>query len=360
MLELWSEVFHFQVLGIDDDFQALGGTSLQAARLIAGIERRFGPRWPFTTLLTASTPRALVAKLDADAAQTADGPLITLRPGNGPRLFLVHDGDGETLLYRNLARRLPDDIGIIGIEPRRRPGIPLAHLRIEEMAADYIAALRTLQPDGPYRLAGMCAGGVIAYEMARQLQAAGAMVEFVILLDAAAPGAPRREGVGGRSHLGRTLDAIRDTGGPLLMRGATIASLVLRRAWNFLRWRIAHRLELQRRQHRFAQLEAVLKGGETWPESCTPLTVREIYEEAERRYRPGPLPGVTLLLARATAGDGADTPYATVYADPDLGWGQAATVSPRLMDVDGGHASMLQEPYVASLAHYFRLQLGGV
>jgi FkbH-like protein len=357
MLALWCEVLKIDGLGVEDDFHALGGSSLQAARLIAAIERRFGPRWPFTTLLTSRTPRALLAKLDQNPAQASNGPLVILRPGNGPRLFLVHDGDGETLLYRNLALRLPEDTGIVGIEPVRRPGIPLAHLRIEDMAASYVSAIRALQPDGPYRLAGMCAGGVIAYEMARQLRGTGAAVEFVLLLDAAAPGALRRAGVGGRSHFGRTLDAIRATGGSPMSRGAAVAALVLQRGWNFLRWRITHRLERAQRQRRFAQLSASLTMDSEWPSGWPPLTVREIYEEAERRYRPGPLADVPLLLARATTGDGSDTPYATVYVDPDLGWGRAVAVHPRLIDVAGGHASMLQEPYVASLANAFRLQL---
>jgi FkbH-like protein len=359
MLELWAEVLQIDGLGVEDDFHALGGTSLQVARLIAAIERRFDQRWPFTILLSARTPRALVARLDAADSKAGDGPLITLRPGGGPRLFLVHDGDGETLLYRNLALRLSADIGIVGIEPLRRPGIPLAHLRIEDMASDYIAAMRELQPEGPYRLAGMCAGGVIAYEMARQLKAAGAEVDFVMLLDAAAPGAPRRAGIGGRSHVGRTLDAIRAVEGNPLVRTAAIAALVLRRGWNFLHWRITHRQELKQRRQRFERLARVLADGDRWPDDHSPLTVREIYEEAERRYRPGPLTGVPLLLARARDGEGGDTPYVTVYEDADFGWGRVVAAQPSLVDVDGGHASMLQEPHVGSLAEVFRIQLGG-
>jgi thioesterase domain-containing protein/acyl carrier protein len=359
MLELWAEVLQIDGLGVEDDFHALGGTSLQVARLIAAIERRFDQRWPFTILLSARTPRALVARLDAADSKAGDGPLITLRPGGGPRLFLVHDGDGETLLYRNLALRLSADIGIVGIEPLRRPGIPLAHLRIEDMASDYIAAMRELQPEGPYRLAGMCAGGVIAYEMARQLKAAGAEVDFVMLLDAAAPGAPRRAGIGGRSHVGRTLDAIRAVEGNPLVRTAAIAALVLRRGWNFLHWRITHRQELKQRRQRFERLARVLADGDRWPDDHSPLTVREIYEEAERRYRPGPLTGVPLLLARARDGEGGDTPYVTVYEDADFGWGRVVAAQPSLVDVDGGHASMLQEPHVGSLAEVFRIQLRG-
>lgn len=360
LLDLWTEVLQIDGLGMNDDFHELGGTSLQAARLIAAIEKQFGSRWPFSTLLTARTPQAQIAKLDLDG--TVDtGPLVTLRPGEGPRLFLVHDGDGETLLYRNLALRLPEDIGIVGIEPLRRQGIPLAHLRIEDMAAAYIQAMRTLQPNGPYRLAGMCAGGVIAYEMARQLRVAGLSVEFVLLLDAAAPGAVRRSGVAGQSHLRRTLDAIAETEGTAIARSMAALGLIVQRGWRFVHWRMAHRWEQAQRRRRFARLEDILQRGldlsRDWPRDWQPLTVREIYEEAERRYRPGTLDDVPLLLARATTGDGSDAPYAQVFVDPDFGWGRIVGAHPRLVDVAGGHASMLQEPHVESLARVFRMHL---
>ena len=358
MLALWAEVLQMDGLGVEDDFHTLGGTSLQAARLIAGIERRFGPRWPFTTLLAARTPRALVAKLGADHAGTTDLGLVTLRAGSGPQIFFVHDGDGETLLYRNLALQLPAGLGAVGIEPLRRGGIPLAHVRIEHMAAAYVAAMRAFQPEGPYRLAGLCAGGVIAYEMARQLQAAGLAVDCVMLLDAAAPGAPRRAGIGGQTRLARTLAAARGAHGHWLTRLGSMVAVVLRRASNYLRWRLADWRYQVRRARRFARLGQVLGQQAVWPAHWAPLTVREIYEEAERRYQPARLAGVPVLLVRATAGVGGDTPYTTVYVDPDLGWGRVGAERLQLVDVAGGHASMLQAPHVAALAGVLGRQLG--
>ena len=83
-------------------------------------------------------------------------------------------------------------------------GVPLAHARIEDMAAFYIDQVRKKQPHGPYRLGGMCAGGVIAYEMASQLVRAGESVELVAILDAATPQAAKRPGRIARQRLGRT------------------------------------------------------------------------------------------------------------------------------------------------------------
>ena len=92
---------------------------------------------------------------------------------------------------------------VIGIGPRRVPGVPVAHTRIEDMAAFYIEEVRKKQPHGPYLFAGMCAGGVIAYEMASQLVRVGETVDLVALLDANTPQAPKRVGRITKHRLGR-------------------------------------------------------------------------------------------------------------------------------------------------------------
>ena len=74
----------------------------------------------------------------------------------------MHDGLGETLLYRGLALRLHAGHAVYGIEPRRRPDGGFAHTRVDEMAADYVGRIQTLRPHGPYLLAGLCAGGTLA------------------------------------------------------------------------------------------------------------------------------------------------------------------------------------------------------
>ena len=105
--------------------------------------------------------------------------------GDQPPLFLVHDGDGETMLYRNLAFQIKRDHAVYGLRPYSRPDAPMAHTRIAEMAAHFIDRMRSVQPRGPYLVGGMCAGGVIAFEVALQLQAMGEEVGMVALIDAA-------------------------------------------------------------------------------------------------------------------------------------------------------------------------------
>ena len=163
-------------LGVEDDYFALGGTSLIAARLFAEITRQFGVKLPLTTILKLPTVRALVAVI-LSGSKSRIRRLIELKRGGPHNFFLVHDGDGETLLYLNLARRMPSDFTVLGIEPQRIAGVPLAHARIEDMAACYIEEMRKRQ-SGPYLLGGMCAGGVIAYEIASQLTRRGERVEL--------------------------------------------------------------------------------------------------------------------------------------------------------------------------------------
>ena len=159
-----------------------------AVDLFAQIERQFGRRLPLTTLIEAPTIEQL-ARFVA-GSESRDSLVLIREGGDKPPLFLVHDGDGETMLYRNLAVLLKKDHAVYGLQPDSRQNIPLAQARISEMAAYHIDKIRSVQPQGPYLVGGMCAGGVIAYEIARQLQSRGETVAMVALLDAADVAAP--------------------------------------------------------------------------------------------------------------------------------------------------------------------------
>ena len=189
LANLWARILGLDRVGIFDDFTSLGGTSLKAANLFVEIDEKFGRKLSMATILDAPTVATLapiVAGLDTAAPRSS---LRLLKPGSAgiAPLFLVHDGDGETLLYANLARRLPEEVAVYGLEPRGDVRVPIAHTRIPEMAAYYLEEVRQVQPEGPYFLGGMCAGGTIAFELALQLEAAGETVGFVALLDSAAP-----------------------------------------------------------------------------------------------------------------------------------------------------------------------------
>jgi len=344
----WESLLGVAGVGVEDDFFALGGSSLQAARLFADIARRTGVKLPMTTILEAPTPRALAARIDG-GAPAPEGGLIPLKTGGSRNLFLVHDGDGETLLYRNLARLAPGDVAVFGIPPVAAGAIPLMHARIEEMAAAYVASIRARQPSGPFLLGGMCAGGLIAFEMARQLQQAGEHVERVFLLDTATPQAVPRSW---RENVARdVVDQLRQerAGRSAIAALPAMAALVLRKIGRFVRFEAGQLVQLVTVSARLALTRWVVARGAAWPRAIRPLDFRTLYLAAENAYRPAATAAPPTVLMRATSGHGNDVPFRHVYEDPTFGWG-AVLEQLEVHDVAGGHAGMLQEPHVASLA----------
>jgi thioesterase domain-containing protein len=273
-------------------------------------------------------------------------PLIELKPGGPSNLFLVHDGVGDTQVYLNLAGRLPGDLAVFGITPRNMPGIPLAGTRIEDIASFYVKEVRNKQPLGPYLLGGFCAGGVIAYEMASQLLYAGDIVDLVALLDAATPQAFKRR----EQRFGRLKQALAKAGESkfsAIGHACSAVALVLLKLVNALirhggRWWVRARFHL---------LHQLLARQRPWPRYIPELSLLQIYEFAAVRYVPKPLRGASVVLVRARHQTPMlrDAPFRAIYADETLGWG-AITQDLAFIDAAGGHATMLLEPFVESLA----------
>lgn len=352
LADIWRELLNVDRLGVEDDYFALGGTSLLAAQMFAEIARRFDVKLPLTAILESPTVRKLALHIDPNAVVRSD-ILIELKPGGTSYLFLIHDGDGETLLYRNLARRLPKEFTVYGIEPRRLSRVPLAHTRIEDMARFYIEQIRLKQPKGPYMLGGLCAGGVIAYEMASQLKDAHEQVKLVALFDAAKPRARKRVGQISKQRV-RRLEAVfagvRGEHGILVPRLYSSIKEAGVKLKNAMAWEVSSRAQRLTTRVRFRLLHELLARGRPWPSSLPQLSVREIYDSAEARYVPKLLSNAGVVLVRAQSGFDFDQPYREVYADDKFDWGTVAQ-DLTVIDVRGGHSSMLQEPFVESLAN---------
>ncbi|MFP2903699.1 non-ribosomal peptide synthetase [Pyxidicoccus sp. 3LFB2] len=185
----WEQVLGVQPVGVRASFFELGGHSLLAMRLVAAVREATGRQLPLAALFQAPTVEQLATLLRAGGMETSS-PLVpfgTTRTGGSAPFFCVHPVGGNVLVYAELARLLGPDQPFYGLQARGLDGGAPPAESVEEMAAEYVKAIRSVQPSGPYRLGGWSMGGVIAYEMARQLRAEGELVALLALIDAYVP-----------------------------------------------------------------------------------------------------------------------------------------------------------------------------
>jgi thioesterase domain-containing protein len=187
---IWRDLLQVSTIGVHDNFFALGGDSVLAIRMLARVRRETGVELGAAALfdggLAGPSIETLGRRVSAGNAVAAMA-LVPIQP-NGDRcpLFAVHAVGGTVLSYAKLALLLPPDQPLYGLQSVERPSD--APENLSAMAARYVEAIRRLQPLGPYRLGGWSLGGLIAFEMARQLAAAGQSIERLILIDSFAPG----------------------------------------------------------------------------------------------------------------------------------------------------------------------------
>ena len=208
---MWEKLLSIKDVGPDDNYFALGGDSLTAVKFLVQAEREFGEKFPFATMVEFPTPKRLAEYLQiedtapsAPAVTQSNAPSVSSRNGfanspstNGakkraprstvselapegdlPPLFCCHAADGYTLIFNELVKRLDPRFPIYGIQSPALFGESIES--IEALASRYVKDIQLARPEGPYLLTGYCMGGTIAYEVGRQLRAAGHQVHAVV------------------------------------------------------------------------------------------------------------------------------------------------------------------------------------
>ncbi len=183
---LWQELLGLQQVGRHDNFFALGGNSLLLVTVRSRLEAVLGRTVALKPLAEAASVSELATRLAADTAASC---LIRLQAGPRSPIYFIHGGGGSALTYRDLARAIDGEHAMYGFNARGLDSDEPPHASIEAMARHYLALARTVHPGGPFLLVGASFGGTVAYEMARQLTAAGDAVALCALLDSPGPGA---------------------------------------------------------------------------------------------------------------------------------------------------------------------------
>jgi amino acid adenylation domain-containing protein len=310
---MFEDVLGVRPVGIDDDFFALGGHSLRAALLLARIERRFGRQIHVNTLYHQGSSVAYLAsvlrarrpreKLPYLLPLTAHGTRDSARP-----VFCMHTLHQATLFYyQPLAARLAADATLLGILPQGLGDGLAPHATIEEMAAHCIGLLRGRQPHGPYRLCGYSTAGVVAFEAARQLRAAGEEIESLMLIDAYCPSGAR--------------------------------------TWRY--WPSLYAERLGRWQVVLATHRPGF--GRTDPEALANRALQRSHAAAFHRYRAGRYDGDIILFAAQET--------LPLFSDACFGWEHLASRVERHV-LPGDHHAMIYEPGVGALGGAVRRCLG--
>ena len=322
LIQIWERVLGVQPIGINDNFFDLGGHSLIALQLFAQNERIWKKHILFSVLLELPTIAALADTL-RQAESTTWSPLVLLKSGkNKPPLFCIHPMGGNLFDYYNLVTKLDRERPIYGLQAQGldREKQPLD--RIEDMASNFIRSIQTIQPHGPYFLVGYSFGGVIAFEIARQLTAQGQKVAWLGLVDIRSPTLkqvklPFLQGL--NVHVNR-LQQLR------LQQQIDYCIDVV-----FYHKKMEYRDELITKLSNLDMLKPEL------------LAILDCNLQARKDYQPQVYSGQATLFW---------SNYQSQYIDlhPQLGWDELIVGGIETCHLPGDHISLMKEPHVQVLA----------
>ncbi|NEQ78600.1 MAG: non-ribosomal peptide synthetase, partial [Okeania sp. SIO2C9] len=340
-------------VGVQDNFFELGGHSLLAPYLMTQIKQLFGKKIPLTSLFQNPTIEQLATILQKDSYDLGSSYLVAIQP-NGSKLpfFCVPGVGGKPFYLSDLGRYLGTDQPLYSFQAYDFDGELEVANRIEDMASNYIQAMQTFQPQGPYYLGGHSFGGRVAFEMAQQLVAKGHQVALLVMIDIAAPTE--------QEH-------------PVLMNYLN---------WDHARW-LAELIEVaelslgRETQISYDHLKSLseeeqlkyalqhLKMVNTLPPNAETKQLKnmmEVYKAntlSQIEYLPKQIYPAQITLLRATeippvpSEDAEDYLYFKTYSelsqDSDLGWGELSSESVDIDFVPGSHLSMIAEPHVQVL-----------
>jgi acyl-coenzyme A synthetase/AMP-(fatty) acid ligase/thioesterase domain-containing protein/acyl carrier protein len=335
---IWREILQTDRIGVRDDFFLSGGDSLAAATMLAAVEKSFGVSIPTSSLLEAGTIEELARIILERRGFGLESSLVSLQSrGSRPPLYCVPAAGADPLQFRHLASHLGTGQPLFAFQPQGLINAVPFQRSVEEMAANYVACLRAQQPQGPYQLCGASFGGVIAFEMAKQILEIGDEIRFLGLLDTynSRRYPKRRRDLHLKQRLRLTIEEFLTEG----TRGLS---------WKAFKWWL--KVKAVRSYVRLIHRPLVAR-----PIHWRSLYFREICYAASSHYCSEPI-ALKIHLFRV-----GNQPSMKFYErDLLLGWSGMGTEGIEVHELPGDHALMLQKPNVAVLASKLETALENV
>ncbi len=324
----WQTLLNIEQVNLDDDFFELGGHSLIGVALFSKIKGTYGLNLGLSTLFEARTVRQLAQLISQDSKQTQVkpapwSPVVPIQPkGKHSPLYVISGIGGNVVKFHRLAFHLGQDQPVFGLLPRGLDGKGSYRKRIEDIAADYVEAIETAQPEGPYHLVGYSFGGIVAFEVAQQILMRGGRVGLLGLFDTI------------EWQYGEKIDESLRPGQRLGVFNEHLKAIFSRGGAGYFK-RLINAKSLQ--------VKLRLLDAPGHPLSATVGSIEESNTYAAANYRPKVYPG-KLTLFRSTERSISDG------TDEMLGWGSLAAEGVQVHPVPSNHFNMLREPAVKMLA----------
>jgi surfactin family lipopeptide synthetase A len=333
LVKIWENILGVRPIGVRHNFFEVGGHSLLAVRMMQRVEQAFGKKLPIATLFQAPTIEQLAAILRQKGWSPPWSSLVPIHAdGSKAPFFCVHGAGGNVLRFYDLARYLGSDQPVYGLQAQGLAGNDSPRTRVEDIAADYIKEIRSVQPEGPYFLGGYSFGGIIAFEMAQQLTAQSGEQALVVLFDTFCT--PQK--LSARKRLSaRELTSVFQSASSMLrtllqMRTGQLRVYLSQKAMLF-------KEGIQRRVYNMRLPPALKK-------------VRKACEQAARDYTLRVYPGRVILFRSS------QRPL-TQFRDPHAGWSAYAGQGLEIHEIAGDHDDILLEPHVRVVAEQLKASL---
>lgn len=340
---IWKELLGHTSIHPDDNFFALGGHSLVAIRLFAKIENIFGKRLPLATLISSPTIAQLTDLITHRNFKPSWEALVAIREqGEKPPFFCIHSEGGNVLEYFKLAGYMNPDWPFYGIQAYGLEGDKIVSFSIEDMSSHYIEEIKKVQPYGPYFLGGYCLGGLLAFEMTRQLESAGDHVAFLGMISTYSPDYSNHP-VAGMSGFKKVLYGFFDR---MALEIDNLAALTLKEKFSYF----------GDRMRRFALICRVIY--EDLADLFKRIFSQKPYKHTRRynleqtraeqakaffEYKPSPVKTAITLFRTSKQ------PKSIIF-DPSLGWANLSEKGVRAFEIRAFHKNILKEPRVKDLA----------